>query len=134
MPCIIRCLTNPHVLFIRPKTLGTKVCVSFYPRETLYVHGIIRGMVLVDSVHCDYAPSRLITPCLCRPTADSRQLASSMVGAGMSAMDVPEWKKHISGGVKASYGRKEKKSLLEQRQSLPIYKLKNELLKVGPWA
>ncbi|KAK2175147.1 hypothetical protein NP493_748g02040 [Ridgeia piscesae] len=63
------------------------------------------------------------------PEADSRQLASSMVGAGMSAMDVPEWKKHISGGVKASYGRKEKKSLLEQRQSLPIYKLKNELLK-----
>lgn len=63
------------------------------------------------------------------PEADSRQLASSMMGAGMSAMDVPEWKKHISGGVKASYGRKEKKSLLEQRQSLPIYKLKNELLK-----
>ena len=49
----------------------------------------------------------------------------------MPAMDVPEWKKYISGGVKASYGRKEKKSLLEQRQSLPIYKLKNELLKVG---
>ena len=48
----------------------------------------------------------------------------------MTAMDVPEWKKYISGGVKASYGRKEKKSLLEQRQSLPIYKLKNELLKV----
>lgn len=35
------------------------------------------------------------------------------------------------GGQKASYGKKEKKSILEQRQSLPIYKLKDELVKVG---
>lgn len=49
----------------------------------------------------------------------------------MTPQDLPEWKKHIAGGKKASYGRKEKKSLLEQRQSLPIYKLKDELLKVG---
>ena len=48
----------------------------------------------------------------------------------MTPNDLPEWKKHIAGGKKASYGKKEKKSLLEQRQSLPIYKLKDELLKV----
>ena len=49
---------------------------------------------------------------------------------GQVPQDLPEWKKHISGGQKASYGKKEKKSLLEQRQSLPIFKLKDELVKV----
>ena len=53
-----------------------------------------------------------------------------MRGVGLTPQDIPEWKKHITGGAKASYGKKEKKSLLEQRQSLPIYKLKEELVKV----
>jgi ATP-dependent RNA helicase DHX8/PRP22 len=53
-----------------------------------------------------------------------------MRGVGSAPADLPEWKKHITGGQKASYGKKEKKSLLEQRQSLPIYKLKDELIKV----
>jgi ATP-dependent RNA helicase DHX8/PRP22 len=43
--------------------------------------------------------------------------------------DMPEWKKHIQGGTKGSYGRKTTMSILEQRQSLPIYKLKDELVK-----
>lgn len=59
-----------------------------------------------------------------------RKFAAQVRGAGMPPADVPEWKKHITGGQKASYGRKEKKSLLEQRQGLPIYKLKDELVKV----
>ncbi|KAH3715891.1 hypothetical protein DPMN_058605, partial [Dreissena polymorpha] len=50
-------------------------------------------------------------------------------GIGSQPADLPEWKKHITGGQKASYGKKEKKSILEQRQSLPIYKLKDELVK-----
>ncbi len=55
-----------------------------------------------------------------------------MRGAGGSGLqDLPEWKKAITGGHKASYGKKEKRSLLEQRQGLPIYKLKDELVKVG---
>lgn len=54
-----------------------------------------------------------------------------MRGVGMAPKEEPEWKKHISGGAKASYGKKEKKSILEQRQSLPIYKLKEDLLKVS---
>lgn len=58
-----------------------------------------------------------------------RTLASSMRGVGTSTLDLPEWKKHITGGQKASYGKKEKKSILEQRQGLPIYKLKDELVK-----
>lgn len=49
----------------------------------------------------------------------------------MTPNDIPEWKRHITGGQKASYGKKEKKSLLEQRHSLPIYKLKDELVKVN---
>lgn len=48
----------------------------------------------------------------------------------MLTMDMPEWKRNILGGSKASFGKKEKKSILEQRQSLPIYKLKDELVKV----
>ncbi|KAL5007243.1 hypothetical protein ScPMuIL_016049 [Solemya velum] len=63
------------------------------------------------------------------PDVDGRKLAANMRGVGMTPNDLPEWKKHITGGQKASYGRKEKKSLLEQRQGLPIYKLKDELVK-----
>ena len=58
---------------------------------------------------------------------DARQLAASMTGQGLST-EMPEWKKNIMGGSKASFGKKEKKSILEQRQSLPIFKLKDELL------
>jgi len=51
----------------------------------------------------------------------------------MLTMDMPEWKRNVLGGAKASFGKKEKKSILEQRQSLPIYKLKDELVKVFYW-
>jgi ATP-dependent RNA helicase DHX8/PRP22 len=44
--------------------------------------------------------------------------------------ELPEWKKHITGGSKGSFGKKTSLSLLEQRQSLPVYKLKDELIKV----
>jgi len=53
-----------------------------------------------------------------------------MRGIGLTAQDVPEWKKHIIGGKKSSFGMKTNLTLLEQRQSLPIYKLKDELIKV----
>jgi len=48
---------------------------------------------------------------------------------GQGQQDMPEWKKHIIGGSKGSYGRKTSMSILEQRQSLPIYKLKDELVR-----
>lgn len=63
------------------------------------------------------------------PDAEGRTLAANMRGIGMSTQDLPEWKKHISGGSKASYGKKTQLSILEQRQSLPIYKLKDDLIK-----
>jgi len=53
-----------------------------------------------------------------------------MRGIGLTAQDVPEWKKHVIGGKKSSFGMKTNLTLLEQRQSLPIYKLKDELIKV----
>jgi len=48
---------------------------------------------------------------------------------GAPAYDLPEWKKHITGGPKGSLGKKTSMSIIEQRQSLPIYKLKDELIK-----
>ncbi|XP_064401685.1 ATP-dependent RNA helicase DHX8-like isoform X2 [Halichondria panicea] len=42
--------------------------------------------------------------------------------------EMPEWKKASFGGNKASYGKKTPLSLLEQRQGLPIYKLKENLV------
>ena len=49
-------------------------------------------------------------------------------GKGMPS-EMPEWKKHITGGSKGSFGKKTSLSILEQRQSLPVYKLKDELIK-----
>lgn len=63
------------------------------------------------------------------PDVDGRTLAANMRGIGMVSQELPEWKKHVTGGAKASYGKKTQLSILEQRQSLPIYKLKDELVK-----
>lgn len=49
--------------------------------------------------------------------------------SGNAPAELPEWKRFITGGAKASYGRKTEMSLIEQRQSLPIYNFKNELVK-----
>ena len=64
-------------------------------------------------------------------TVDGRQIAANMRGIGMMPNDIPEWKKHAFGGNKASYGKKTQMSILEQRESLPIYKLKEQLIQVG---
>lgn len=58
---------------------------------------------------------------------DQNKMAASWRGTAMTT-DLPEWKRTVMGGSNASFGKNEKKSLLEQRQSLPIYKLKDELL------
>lgn len=49
--------------------------------------------------------------------------------APASAQDLPEWKKAVTAGGKATFGKRTNMSILEQRQSLPIYKLKDELIK-----
>lgn len=42
---------------------------------------------------------------------------------------LPEWKKNLLTGSKGSYGKKTNLTIVEQRQSLPIYKLREELIK-----
>lgn len=54
-----------------------------------------------------------------------------MRGIGLQSQDLPEWKKHVIGGKKSSFGKKTNLTIIEQRQSLPIYKLREELIKVG---
>lgn len=61
---------------------------------------------------------------------DSRALAANVRGIGMTPQEVPEWKKHVIGGKKSSFGKKTDMSLVEQRQSLPIFKLRDDLVKV----
>ncbi|XP_071686171.1 probable pre-mRNA-splicing factor ATP-dependent RNA helicase DEAH5 [Rutidosis leptorrhynchoides] len=61
------------------------------------------------------------------PESGERHLAQELRGVGLSAYDMPEWKKD-SYGKALTFGQRSKLSLQEQRQSLPIYKLKKELV------
>ncbi|KAB9105013.1 hypothetical protein FH972_026973 [Carpinus fangiana] len=61
------------------------------------------------------------------PETGERHLAQELRGVGLSAYDIPEWKKNAYG-ESISFGPRSKLSIQEQRQSLPIYKLKKELI------
>ncbi|XP_052183273.1 probable pre-mRNA-splicing factor ATP-dependent RNA helicase DEAH5 [Diospyros lotus] len=61
------------------------------------------------------------------PETGERHLAQELRGVGLSAYDMPEWKKDAFGKA-LTFGQRSKLSIQEQRQSLPIYKLKNELV------
>uniref|UniRef100_A0A3Q7EUD5 RNA helicase n=3 Tax=Solanum lycopersicum TaxID=4081 RepID=A0A3Q7EUD5_SOLLC len=61
------------------------------------------------------------------PETGERHLAQELRGVGLSAYDMPEWKKDAYGKA-VTFGQRSKLSLQEQRQSLPIYKLKKELV------
>ncbi|KAJ8927443.1 hypothetical protein NQ314_020113 [Rhamnusium bicolor] len=63
------------------------------------------------------------------PLPEEESKTTSARGIGLQSQDLPEWKKHVIGGKKSSFGKKTNLSILEQRQSLPIYKLKEELRK-----
>ncbi|CAI5441381.1 unnamed protein product [Caenorhabditis angaria] len=43
--------------------------------------------------------------------------------------DMPEWLRHVTAGGKATYGRRTNLSMIEQRESLPIFALKKTLMK-----
>ena len=53
----------------------------------------------------------------------------SAARAPPTTTELPEWKKAITAGGKATFGKRTNLTNLEQRQSLPIYKLKDELVK-----
>ncbi|KAL7091782.1 hypothetical protein ACP275_12G125200 [Erythranthe tilingii] len=63
------------------------------------------------------------------PERGDRHLAQELRGVGLSsaAHDMPEWKKDAYG-KSVTFGQRSKLSIQEQRRSLPIYKLKNELV------
>ncbi|KAH0981258.1 hypothetical protein GBA52_008435 [Prunus armeniaca] len=61
------------------------------------------------------------------PETGERHLAQELRGVGLSAYDMPEWKKDAFGKT-IRFGQRSKLSIQEQRQSLPIYKLKKELI------
>ncbi|KAE8783466.1 putative pre-mRNA-splicing factor ATP-dependent RNA helicase [Hordeum vulgare] len=62
------------------------------------------------------------------PDAGGRYLAQELRGAGLSAQSMPEWKKQAYGKT-GTFGKRSSLSIQEQRQRLPIYWLKNELIK-----
>ncbi|CAM0910536.1 unnamed protein product [Alopecurus aequalis] len=61
------------------------------------------------------------------PDAGGPYLAQELRSTGLSARSMPEWKKE-SYGKTVTFGQRSSLSLKEQRQSLPIYRLKNELI------
>ena len=79
----------------------------------MYVNGL--------SVHVNISPPPLFSDRYL--ATDFKQLAAPP--------ELPEWKRASFGGNKASYGKKTQMSILEQRQSLPIYKLKENLTQVS---
>ncbi|KAL7258195.1 hypothetical protein ACSBR1_004332 [Camellia fascicularis] len=61
------------------------------------------------------------------PETGERHLAQELRGVGLSAYDMPDWKKDAFGKA-LTFGQRSKLSIQDQRHSLPIYKLKNELI------
>ncbi|XP_077406138.1 ATP-dependent RNA helicase DHX8-like [Vanacampus margaritifer] len=62
------------------------------------------------------------------PDYDGRQIAANLRGIGAPPADVPMWKRYAFGGNQVSYGKKTELSIIQQRESLPIFKLKEELV------
>ncbi|XP_035514791.1 ATP-dependent RNA helicase DHX8-like [Morone saxatilis] len=62
------------------------------------------------------------------PDYEGRQIAANMRGIGAMPVDLPAWKRYAFGGNQVSYGKKTELSILQQRESLPIFKLKEQLV------
>uniref|UniRef100_H2SB51 ATP-dependent RNA helicase DHX8 n=1 Tax=Takifugu rubripes TaxID=31033 RepID=H2SB51_TAKRU len=62
------------------------------------------------------------------PDYEGRQIAANMRGIGAMPVNLPEWKRKAFGGNQVSYGKKTELSILQQRESLPIFKLKEQLV------
>lgn len=89
-------------------------------------------MLLREEQEAAEAPAQGANKSWIDPMPDAGATSSTSLGRGTGApsYDMPEWKKHITGGPKgASFGKKTSLSIVEQRQSLPIYKLRDELVK-----
>lgn len=71
------------------------------------------------------------TLCSLSRADEGRQIAANMRGIGAMPIDLPAWKRYAFGGNQVSYGKKTELSILQQRESLPIFKLKDELVQVS---
>eukprot|EP00898_Chlorokybus_atmophyticus_P004046 jgi/Chlat1/4642/Chrsp3S05597 len=61
------------------------------------------------------------------PESGERHLAQELRGIGMSAYELPEWKKDAFGKA-PTFGIRSNMGIREQRQSLPIFKLRDQLV------
>ena len=61
------------------------------------------------------------------PEAGERHLAAELRGAGMGGFEMPEWKKEAFGKA-PTFGIRSNLPIKQQRESLPIFKLRAELL------
>jgi ATP-dependent RNA helicase DHX8/PRP22 len=61
------------------------------------------------------------------PEQGERHLAQELRGVGLTAYDQPEWKQEALGKA-PTFGQRSKMPIADQRKSLPIYKLKTELV------
>lgn len=62
------------------------------------------------------------------PDAGGRYLAQELRGIGLPGQSMPEWKKEAYGKT-GTFGQRSRLPIQEQRQSLPIHRLKNVLIK-----
>ncbi|DBA76854.1 TPA: hypothetical protein ACH3X2_008868 [Trebouxia sp. C0005] len=61
------------------------------------------------------------------PEQGERHLAQELRGIGLGGFEVPEWKKQAEGKA-PTYGIKDSRSIKEQRESLPIYRFKQQII------
>jgi ATP-dependent RNA helicase DHX8/PRP22 len=61
------------------------------------------------------------------PEQGERALASELRGVGMGQLEMPEWKKDAMGKA-PTFGQRSNLSITAQRESLPIFKLRDELI------
>lgn len=61
------------------------------------------------------------------PEAGERHLAQELRGVGLAGLEQPEWKTAALGKA-PTYGISDARSIKDQRESLPIYRLRSQLL------
>lgn len=61
------------------------------------------------------------------PEGGERHLAQELRGVGVAAYEMPEWKKQALGKA-PTFGIRSNLSMKDQRESLPIFKLREELI------
>ena len=61
------------------------------------------------------------------PEAGERHLAQELRGVGLGTYEMPDWK-NAALGKAPTFGINDARSMKEQRDSLPIFKLKEQLV------